>query len=442
MSSSLTSPTTPEKDFTTSKYNYVRAGYFLTFGALSAFSPFASVLFESKGFTAFENGLINSFNPFCTLFVIPPIAYLAEVNKMQSKFMYLSAFFSAFFLTIAFLVDDKLIVAVAACGFFACHAPLLPLFDEHTLSILTDEFKHQYGHFRSFGAYSWLAGSLLSSFIIGQLGWKWLSLSVILGFLGLMFCVYKTPVEKIQGEHHYIDVFKHILKTPKLLNFIFALCFIGFGYAIINTFLNLFLISPELDAPPILLGLATVFTVAIEIPLFNNADWLYKHFTDEQLIVGAMFFFVIRVLGYSVLPNCWAVLLLEPNHGLVFGLSWLSATRFFPQNFPDTYRNSAVGFVHASMFGLGPVFAGPVGGYLYEEFGPRKLFQISACMMGIVACCFWFIHQCLGGDDNNDDVTIITSTNQSVENDDLENKRKNKEENVLMVDAIPCEKSY
>ena len=185
MSSSSSTALTPDKDFSTPKYNYIRGGFFLVFAALSAFSPFASVLFESKGFTPYENGLLNSFCPLCTLFVIPPIAYLAEVNSIQSQMMYLSSFFSAFFLIVAFIAEDKMTVAIAACCFYIFHAPLLPLYDEHTMSNLTDKHKHVYGSFRLFGALSWLTGALVSSYVMGEWGWKWLTINVVFGFIGM-----------------------------------------------------------------------------------------------------------------------------------------------------------------------------------------------------------------------------------------------------------------
>lgn len=402
---------TPDKDYSNPRFNYIRAGYSLVFFGLSAFSPFSSVLFESKGFSPSENGLLNAVNPLCVLFVIPPVAYIAETNKLQSHFMYFSAIVSSILLSIVFVSDDKFIVTVLTCAFYVVNAPLLPLYDEHTMSVLGEENKKFYGTFRVYGAYSWLVGSLAASLIFGHFGWKWLSLYCLVGFLGIAFSVYKTPVEKEISEHHYVDVWKHILKHPKIMNFLFGLTAMGFGYAIVGTFLNLYLVGEELQAPPVLLGLCTVFTVLFEIPLFQNAERLHRNFTDEQLFMGAVFGYVFRVWAYSVLPNCWLVLLVEPAHAATFGLMWLSGISFLRKSFPKELSNSATGLVHSAAFGLGPVIGLPIGGYLFEQVGPRHLFQIAGFILLSCGAIFWIVHKNCSDDDKqeSDEVEAVVA---------------------------------
>lgn len=383
--------TPPDKDFSNPTFNYLRLAFLSVFSAFSAYSPFASVLYESKGFTPTENGLLLAFSPLCTLIVIPPVMYLAETKALQMQIMYGSALASAALLTIVLLSDDKLVVVVASISYFVVNSPLLPIFDEHTMSVLGDENRRYYGGFRVMGAYSWLVGSFLSSLVFGRFGWHSLSIPVVVGYLVFMFSVYKTPVAKPVGEHHYFDVWAHILKHPEIINFMVGIATVGFGYSIIGTFLNLFLVSDELRAPPVLLGLTTVMTVSIEIPLFHNAEWLHKNFSDEQLFMGSVFGYIFRVWGYSVLPNCWLVLLLEPLHGLTFGLMWLASMSYFKKSFPKALANSAVGFVHSSAFGLGPVIGNVVGGILYENFGPRNLFRISGTILAVEGCIFWIV---------------------------------------------------
>lgn len=382
---------TPDQDFTNSHYNYIRIGYLFIFFCFSAYTPFASVLFESKGFTPLENGFLNVVRPFCTLVVIPPVAYLAERYNHQSTFMYIGATSTAILMSMIFLSDDKTTITWLVIVLFILMTPLSALYDEHTLCVLGEEHKRFYGSFRSYGAKSWLVGSLVASLIWGHFGFGWLSIFAVIGCTGFMFAVYKTPVERQAGEHHYIDVWKFTLTNARITTFLVGLSVAGIGFALIGTFLNLFLVSEELRAPPVLLGLRTVFTVLIEIPIFRNAEKLHNSFNDIDLFMLGMYAYSLRVFGYSFLPNAWLVLILEPLHGISYAASFLAGISFFKKNFPKEWSNSAVGLVYASTWGLAGLIGLPLGGYLYEQVGPRKLFQISGVFSIFSAVVFYVL---------------------------------------------------
>jgi MFS transporter, PPP family, 3-phenylpropionic acid transporter len=310
---------------------------------------------------------------------------------------------------------------------------LLPLYDDHTMSVLGDENRKFYGTFRVFGAYSWLFGSLIASVIFGRFGWNWLSLYGLIGFSGICVAIYRTPVEKEVGEHRYLDVWKHMFKHPKILNFALGLAAMGWGYGIVGAYLNLYLISDELRAPPVLLGLCTVFTVLFEIPLFQNAERLHRNFSDEQLFMGAVFGYVFRVWAYSVLPNCWLVLLVEPAHAATFGLMWLSGISFLRKSFPKELSNSATGLVHSACFGLGPLISLPLGGSLYEQVGPRNLFRIAGTVLLICGAIFWTVHKNCQDEEVDHAVNSVADSKKSDNINDKKEKVEAEEMKIIVL---------
>jgi MFS family permease len=184
----------------------------------------------------------------------------------------------------------------------------------------------------------------------------------------------------------YLEVMLFVATHKRMLLFLICVCFMGMGYVFISTFLFIFLRS--LGAPDILLGVSITATVIVEVPLFRSAEKLYAHFSDRQLFLAAMFGWCCRVVGYSLLENPWLVLLLEPFHGLSFGLMWLAGVHLTGAQFPPHLAASAFGFLHTSAFGIGPFFGNIAGGQMYEHLGPRWMFKTMAAAMFVVAVIF------------------------------------------------------
>lgn len=155
---------------------------------------------------------------------------------------------------------------------------------------------------------------------------------------------------------------------------------------LIGTFLFMFL--KTLNAPEILLGITVTMTVVVEIPLFQMSKKLHEKFTDRQLLSAAMLTWCVRVVGYSLLTNPWYVLILEPLHGFTFGLMWLAGVHFTRAQFPLHLAATAFGFLHASVWGAGPVLGNIGGGVMYNYLGPRLMFQVAAACMFLAVIAF------------------------------------------------------
>ena len=379
---------------TSPAFRAARMGFFFQFLALGVFAPFASVLFAAKKFSPAATGLLMATNPIATLIVVPPMCYLAETRGWQVPMMYAGLIAGSLLMSFICVADDQLQVAVATTVHYISTNHLFPLYDEHVMSVLGPAHKADWGSLRVWGAYAWALAAPLGSLIFGHLGWQYLPIVIVFGNAGFAYCIHRTPVVKVAGSHRYADVFRHILRHPRIINFMCGIACMGMGYAVIGTYLFIFL-QQDLLAPPILLGLCVVFTVLIEIPLFRASKALHRTFSDAVMFMFAVGGFVVRVLGYSLLTNPWLVLPLEMFHGLTFAMMWLSGINFFSAAFPPELANSAIGFLHACAFGVGPIVGNIVGGHLYEWCGPRQMFRIFAAALAVVGCVFWFVDRAL-----------------------------------------------
>lgn len=358
-------------------------GYF----GFSAINPYYSILYASKGFSATGVGLLSAANPVSLLVLLPPMAYLSDRHGIAVPITVVAIIISAMAVTTMTISGSMTVVAVAAVVHYLCCTPIYALFDHHTMSMLPESQKTTWGKIRVFGAYGWGVGAPFASLLIDQFGWAVLAIPYTLGTLCIAFAMIsgKTLEEK-QTEMKYREVWRFLFEHPRLLVFLGCVCFMGAGYVLISTFLFLFL--KELGAPDILLGISITTTVIVEIPLFQFSKQLHARFTDRQIFSAAAIGWVVRVVGYSLLPDPWLVLFLEPLHGFTFGCMWLSGVHMLGSQFPKELATSSFGFLHAAAFGVGPIVGNIVGGYLYDTLGARWMFRVTAAVMAMMLCVF------------------------------------------------------
>jgi MFS family permease len=133
---------------------------------------------------------------------------------------------------------------------------------------------------------------------------------------------------------------------------------------------------------------------------------------------------VVRVTGYSLLQNPWVVLLLEPLHGLTFGLMWLGGVHYVSHTFPKDLAASAMGSINAAAFGLGPAIGTLLGGICYDALGARQFCRWAALGMGICVVAYYFIDKRLAATEErsrlSSPVTNDTTSASTFPKNDLE----------------------
>jgi PPP family 3-phenylpropionic acid transporter len=376
------------KNLPLNRLSLLKLAFLSIFFGYVVLGAYGSLLLDEKGFSGSTIGWLSAVPPLCNLFVVPLVSYVAETRNLQQHIMIGGFFVSCVSVVIMCMSSNQRLIAVLFCVHNIIFCAVPPLLDEHTMAVLGAARKATWGSYRSWGAYGWAVGAVLGSWIFGHLGWQLMPLLWIVGMLTCAFAVWQMPVVKVAGDHRFLDVLRQVASRPRVMLWIAGVSCLGVGYALIATFLFLFLDS--LGAPSVLYGLCIVFTVLVEIPLFRQSAWLHATFSNRTMLCIAFVAWVTRVFGYSLLVNPWFVLLLEPIHGVTFGFMWLSGINFFSGSFSAQLSNSAIGLLHASAFGVGPMIGNIVGGYMYDGLGPRMMFRASAAVMCVIAVIFFF----------------------------------------------------
>ena len=135
-------------------------------------------------------------------------------------------------------------------------------------------------------------------------------------------------------------------KSPIInISFIVALFSLFIGMSVVEQLI--FLYFEFLGGSAVMFGITVVVTVLFEIPLFFFAPNVLNYFGVQCTFQFACLAYVIRVIGYSFIPQShpYLVLFLEPLHGVTIAFSNTASVDFADSIVPKGYESSGQGFM-------------------------------------------------------------------------------------------------
>lgn len=302
------------------------------------------------------------------------------------------------------------------------NAFIYPVLNGITLAYLEAEgcSPSQYGKERLYGAVSWAIASVIVGFSVDI--WGFQSMCFVFAPLGcglflftiVMFvrglekrkvaddstacaCNAETAskldgsgeVTAAQQSHTLCRLFAVVCGTIYGLGFIVSMITLRMGMSIVESLI--FLWFEELGGTFTIMGLTVCVTVMFELPLFHLAPRLLDHLGPGRLQQIASVAYIIRVLGYTLVPQgamAW-VLLLEPLHGVTIGCASTSSVEYMAQLSPKGYEASGQGLL-SGLGGIGAVVGLGLGGWTEETFGAKFMYRAYATVVAIGLSIFLF----------------------------------------------------
>jgi len=164
-----------------------------------------------------------------------------------------------------------------------------------------------------------------------------------------------------------------------LLFFVFTL---SMGIAVVD---NLsFIFFDTLGASHTMDGWTVVFTVIVETPVFYVAPVLLKRYGPGRLLIAAGISYIIRVIGYTLVPNgkMSIVLMLEMFHGISYAGSKAGSVEFISRMVPEGHEASGQGIlIFITYFGI--VAGLVIAGWIQGNLGAHVMFRTMALIVSI-----------------------------------------------------------
>ncbi|GFO30857.1 major facilitator superfamily domain-containing protein 6-like [Plakobranchus ocellatus] len=285
-------------------------------------------------------------------------------------------------------------------------APIFPIVDAVAYDLL-GERRHIWGKQRVWGTLGFALLAISSSFIMHVLKDK------EGGGVDYRVCFYIFAFLSVGSAFiaYFIDMSTDIkcgqfLKNVcKLLSYSQVLAFLGvvmyFGIVIGGLEAFLFRYLTELGSDPIVFGFMLMVNCAAEVPVLWIAGYIIKRIGLVSCLYLALVCYGLRLLVYSVIEEPWLVLLVEPAHGVTFGLMYAAASSYASIIAPPGMSSTVQGLLGGVHFGFGKGIGSFITGFIYKIIGPRWTWRAYSILSVVVLVTYVTLNKFIFSDDKD-----------------------------------------
>ena len=237
------------------------------------------------------------------------------------------------------------------------NAPTYTLLDALTYSHLGDE-RAKWGSQRMWGTIGYSVFGIATGYAMDAIKWKtgdinyaWCFAFFFLNNLLATLSVYCYNTSNEVKCSKPMQKLHQLLKNLEVLSLYLLVFVLGVFRGVIETFR--FWHLQNLGAPQLLLGLCLVMSRTPEIVVMFAMKYILKLVGERSCLYLACVAFACRFLGYSFLRNPWFVLLVEPLHGLTYGLMYGAASAYGSRLTPEGMHGTMQAMLMTLHIGFG-----------------------------------------------------------------------------------------
>ncbi len=355
----------------------MRSFYFAGFAAIGIHAPYFPLWLEAHGFRGVSMSLIAALSPALSAVAPPLIGALSDARGGRGSLLSVVCGLAALAMSALALAEAsgvaRTFVVVFACVFVyaSCRAPIILLADRIAL-----ESSGDYGRRRLWGSVGFLLGALGFGHLCPPEYARWLPGAVALA-LWSAFCVsLRLPrASRAPARGHLTGALRRLGRQPRMVFLLLGSSSFSFSHASYDLCGSL--AFRDLGASSHTIGLLWATGVVAEVLLLARATQLLQAVPAERLLVASYAIGALRWLGMSALPSAEIGFLLQPLHGVSFGLVWISSLEVLRRASGPSALGGAQGvFMAANSAGgtLGILTFGP----LYAASGATGVYQLAA----------------------------------------------------------------
>jgi len=145
--------------------------------------------------------------------------------------------------------------------------------------------------------------------------------------------------------------------------------------SVVQNMLFIFL-AHKFGASGFLMGLSVGMTVVFEIPIFHFTEAIILRFGCTWMLIIGQLAFVVRVFGYTLVSGPIWILLLEPLHGVTYGLIQSASVLLVSRLADPGLESTAQALTSTFRGGAGPAVFLLFSGYQMDTHGGDSMFVL------------------------------------------------------------------
>jgi MFS transporter, PPP family, 3-phenylpropionic acid transporter len=355
--------------------------YLAFYFSMAAYLPFINVYFRTLGLSGWKIGVLSALLPAMSLLIVPALAVVADRRRWRVRLLAATVSGCAVSLTLLMLPRGFLALLPLMAVFSAFYSPIVPLADTSIVGMAA-RYDLNYGGMRLWGSLGFAVSAALFGGIWQYTGYRAMfavaaGLSVVVAYLALSLDEsghsqrrQRTPLRAIVQDRLLVAV---------LVTTFLAASSVGMEFTFVGIYMS------NLGGSGLLVGLLFAVAAMFELPSMRYSGAIAGRIGAGETLLLGYGLLVVSYLGYAAAPNPYALLACSVVRGLGFGLFYVSTIRMLNERAPAEWAATVQGISNATAYGLGQLITRPLGGRIYDVFGPRVLYLFCAAMVSSAA---------------------------------------------------------
>lgn len=370
------------------------AYYALIWMTSSIVGPYQSAFYYSKGFSAFEIGLLSSIGSVTSLLIQPCWGMINDRTKHKMGLLRLVFTVSAL-LILTFLLGQEywhFIIITIIYGSFNCS--VMQMSDVYTLGFINK--KHlRFSYIRMSGT----LGYAFSVFVLGRvLGNAELEIIYIVSAVMNILCMGMTfLLPKMDAEDYAKRVKKSKgvkggikeMMTPAILTILIFSFVMQIALSYHSTFLGVFV--KQMGKSETMIGMLQCCSALSEVPVLLVIDWFRKKYNSYVILIFSGFMMALRMISCALAPS-WGIEMLFISQ-LLQGVTYMNlhycCIMFMNEHLPEHLKGTGLALLAVAQGSAGSIVASVGGGYLSDTFGMNTTYGIITVLVCIASTVLW-----------------------------------------------------
>jgi MFS transporter, PPP family, 3-phenylpropionic acid transporter len=355
--------------------------YLAFYFAMASYLPFINVYFHSLGLSGWQIGVLSALLPTMSFLIVPPLAILADRRRWRVRLLCAGVLgTTASLVLLMFPVGFVALLPLMAL-LAACYSPIVPLADTSIVGMAARQGLN-YGGMRLYGSLGFALSAALFGAVWQYAGYRAMfavgaGLSLVVAYLALGLDE-AEPTER----HHRVplrSIAHDRLLIGVMVTTFLAASAIGMEFTFVGIYMS------KLGGSGLLVGLIFAVAAMFELPGMRYSGALTARIGPGETLLLAYGLLVLAYLGYSAAPNPYVLLACSIFRGLGYGLFYVGTIRFLNERAPSEWSATVQGIMNATAYGLGQLITRPLGGRVFDAFGPRVFYLLCSILVAVAA---------------------------------------------------------
>jgi PPP family 3-phenylpropionic acid transporter len=359
--------------------------YVIVFVAVSAYSPYMSLYYQSLGISLGQIGGLMAFTS-CVAFVCAP-AWGAVHDRFPRSLVLLplAGFLGGLGGYGLFTVGASPLIVLCAASFAVGMSGMMPMMDVRVLELAGSE-RSRYGRIRACGSASFMVGAPLVGLLKDHQGPSaifWVVVpALLIGGLAATMIPGRTRVVRAPSMFHAPGrVLGHRPIAVFLLGYLICFAAISAQAVYLGPYLR------SLGASNEVIGWAASIGAVLEIPIMFFFPRIARRFGVERLILLGALIVAVRQIANATFTDPTILLACAILQGMGYGLLVVGGVTFVSRQAPKGTAATAQGLLNGSAFSLAGILGSGVGGQVAALLSIRGLYVVSVVVgfVGVAA---------------------------------------------------------